>query len=305
MSVKKITYFLLIGVLFIGFGCEKDSLSKKDPISNGNYPKLGEYRIKRAVHYSSSTSSEERSGIEYFYNQEGNLIRESYYNYPAKTLFLEKVYEYSDKVRIGQKIYSGETDKLTVGLYSVFHYLDGHLIKEEVFSGYDNSFVHSLNYEYHGNNLVRKYRYDPAFGIMGEMKYTYDNNSKLVLEENSSSNVDEYKYKKHVYGENGREVRIEYLNVNKDLLFYTDKVYEKENPNPLQELKFSKNGKLEIKYKHFYDRWNNLTETVINDGCSTFRRKFDGELLIESISYSLTWGCVEAGMTKYEYEKIK
>lgn len=303
--MKQITYFLLIGVLFIGFGCEKDNLSKEDPISNGNHPKLSEYRIKRVVHYSSSTSSEERSGIEYFYNKEGNLIKESYFNYPAKRLFLEKVYEYSDKIKVKQKTYSGETDNLTVGLYSVFHYLDGHLIKEEVFRGHDSSFVHSLNYEYHNNNLIRKYRYDPAFGTMAEMKYTYDNKSKLVLEENSTFDVNEYKYKKHVYDENGQEVKTEHLNVNWDLLFYIERVYEKENPNPLQELKFDKNGKLQSKQLYSYDRWNNLIETVINDGCSTFRRKFDGELLIESISYDLIWNCVESGMTKYEYEKIK
>lgn len=304
--MKRFTYFLLLGVLFIGFGCKKDSISKEeDPVSLGNYPKLSEYRIKRVVHYSSSTSSEERSGIEYLYDKDGNLIRESYYKYPAKTLFLEKVYEYSDKIKVKQKTYSGETNNLTVGLYSLFHYLDGHLIKEEVFGGYDNSFVHSLNYEYHNDNLIRQYMDHSSIGILGEMKYTYDNQNRLILEENSASGSTDYKYTKHLYDKNGQESKIEYYNMNWDLLYYTEKVYKNNYPNPLEELRFDKYGKLQNKYRHSYDRWNNLTETVINDGCSTFRRKFDGELLIKSINYDLAWNCVEGGMTKYEYEKIK
>src|SRR5690606_8806508 len=137
--------------------------------------------------------------------QEGNLIRESYYNYPAKTLFLEKAYEYSNNIKIKQKTYSGLVNNLTLGLYSDFYYLDDRLIKEEVFRASDNSFVHSLNYEYHNNKLTRQYTYDPTYGTRGDIKYTYDDKNRLVLEENSALDVNEYKYKKHLYDKNGRE----------------------------------------------------------------------------------------------------
>jgi len=77
-----------------------------------------------------------------------------------------------------------------------------------------------------------------------------------------------------------------------------------------KDLHYDKNGKQTAKYQHFYDKWGNLTETVINDECSMFKRKYDGGLLIEEIHYWAHeygfhfWGqAPESGMSRYEYEK--
>ena len=74
---------------------------------------------------------------------------------------------------------------------------------------------------------------------------------------------------------------------------------------PEKELNYDKNGNQTIKYQHYYDKWGNLTETVINDECSMFTRKYKDKLLMEEIHYwsSFGWGgCSENGMSRYEYK---
>lgn len=56
-----------------------------------------------------------------------------------------------------------------------------------------------------------------------------------------------------------------------------------------------------------YDQLGNLTESIINDKCSIFKRIYSGKLLIEEIHY---WPDLmdileqaESGISRYEYEK--
>lgn len=120
------------------------------------------------------------------------------------------------------------------------------------------------------------------------MKYTYDNQNRLILEESTAIDVDDYKYVKHIFDNSGREIKIEYINVNKELIHYTEifyDVYDGANKQPEKELNFDKNGNQTVKYQHYYDSLGNLTETVINDECSMFKRKYNGNLIIEEILY--------------------
>jgi hypothetical protein len=76
---------------------------------------------------------------------------------------------------------------------------------------------------------------------------------------------------------------------------------------PVKDLHYDKWGNQTLQYQHHYDKWGNLTETILNDDCSLFKRKYNGELLIEEIHYRDPFGkdgCTENGMSRYEYEKI-
>jgi hypothetical protein len=293
--MKRISYFLLTGFIFMNYACNKDSVSKDD------YSSVSDYRIKRMVHYSSSTSDRETMGVEYTYDNSGNLIKESYYDYyPQKVLYMYREYKYSANKKIREDIYDGTVYELRLGLYSIFHYTDGNLTKEEVFSGYDNSYIHSLNYEYDSrNNLVRRY-HEMVNDIASDVRYSYNDKNRLILEENTASGSTEYKYIKYIYDDKDREIKQEYYNIDWQLLYYVSKIYENGSSNPSEEF----HSAYQTRYRHYYDQWDNLEETVINDSCSLFRRTYNGKLLIESINYNVVWGCVESGMTKYEYDKV-
>jgi hypothetical protein len=273
---------------------------------SSDYPKTSDYRIKRMVYYSSSNSDKESMSTEYAYDSNGHLIRESYYEYfPQQTvLYMYKEYEYSANKKIRENTYNGAAPNLTLGLYSLFHYTNDNLTKEEIFRGYDNSFAYSMNYEYDNrNNLTR--RYMNGTDISGDVRYVYNDKNQLTLEENTAIDLNEHKYIKHIYDEKDREIKLEHYNFDWQLLYYVEKVYENDSSNPSEELRFDNNNAPQTKYNHYYDKWNNRVETVINDGYSLFRRTYKGELLIEAIHYDLVWGCAEVGMTGYEYEKIK
>jgi hypothetical protein len=301
--MKRLSYFLLTVFIFIGYACNKDS----DDLIENEYSRASDYRIKRMVHYSSSNSTKESRGIEYSYDDSGNLIKESYYDYyPQKILWTYKEYDYSGNKKIRQNVYDGAVTNLTLGLYYIYHYTNDNLTKEELFRGYDNSFAYAMNYEYDNhNNLIRRYMDDADYGITGDVRYVYNDKNQLTLEENTAFDLTDYKYIKYIYDEKDREIKLEYYNIEWQLLYYVSKVYENDSSNPSGEIRFDNNNTQLNKYNHYYDKWNNLVQTVINDDCSLFRRKYKGELLIEAINYDLVWGCVEVGMTRYEYEKIR
>lgn len=142
------------------------------------------------------------------------------------------------------------------------------------------------------------------------MKYTYDNQNRLILEESTAIDVDDHKHVKHIFDNSGREIKIEYINVNKELIHYTEifyDVYDGAGKQPEKELNFDKNGNQTVKCQHYYDNFGNLTETVINDECSMFKRKYNGNLIIEEILYWCHHGTgqmPENGMSRYEYEEL-
>jgi hypothetical protein len=287
--MKPSTYILLIGLFFLGFSCNKDRIG-------ANYLKSSDYRIKREVHYSPN-SNEEVNTVEYSYNKNGLLMEEIYYSNPKNLPWKSVKYEYSNGKRIGQKIYSSGN---TLALYLVFHYNGNQLIKEESFRGYDNSLIYSVNYEYDNrNNLIRQYGGD----ISSSTRYEYNDKNMRVLEENSAFNIADYKYIKYIFDEDEREVKLEYYNSEWQLLSYLQKIYSDNSKSPSEEIRFDKNGISIEKYTHYYDQWNNRIKTIDNQGCTRFNNSYSGELLIESVSHDVVWGCAERGKIKYEYEK--
>lgn len=268
------------------------------------------YRLSKVFRFSDSSASQLTGEIAYEYDKDGNMIKESFYEYMrTKILVHYREYEYSGNKKIKEKSYSGEAGNLTLGWYAEYTYADGKLIKEETYNY--SGLAHSRHYEYdERGNLIREYNYDPDYGISRGMKYVYDNQNKLIMEETFTSDPLDTDYIKHIYYK-GMEVKLEYYDVNWDLIRYEEKVYDGRYKLLTQELRYDKDGKQVMKYQHFYDEWGNLTETVINDECSMFKRKYSGKFLIEEIlywyheyGYHGTGQMPENGMSRYEYEKI-
>ena len=230
------------------------------------------------------------------------------------------------------KIFDGEAGNPTLGTYYEYKYEGNRLVKEELYCGRGcyGSLIYSINYEYDNRgNLVREYRYEPdlierfggrvyADGIINDTKYVYDNQNRLitVMASDYAGGVDgvayffvEYPSEKYKYDNAGRVVKVEYYDY-KGFTQYVQKSYNGKSKLPEKELYYDKNGNQTGKYQHYYDSFENLTETVINDECSMFKRKYNGSLLIEEIRYWAheygAWGTgqmPESGMSRYEYEE--
>ena len=310
---RKNVKYLAILLLMAGFcSCEQHPLLiEDDPPAIFEPYETQNVRLAKVVKYSNSTASKITGEIIYTYNEAGNLHRVSYFDEWNGTMvciyFIE--YEYSGNKKVKESYF--DCDKSYP--YSVVEYFyKGDLLVKEVHGDYPTFY----EYDERGN-LVKKYWYGtspmnntPDPNTIYEHKYTYDDNNKLILEETSVLDVSDYyhEYLKYIYDNYGREKKLEYYDVDNVLIGYTEKYYKGTS---ILEFCYDKNGKQTAKYQHFYDKWGNLTETVINDECSMFKRKYDGGLLIETIHYWAFeyghWGTgqmPESGMSRYEYEEI-
>ncbi len=310
MKENALKFKLLLLILAITFhSCNKnENLIPNSP---------EEFRLSKILKYSNSSASKLTEEVVYTYDKVGNMIKEEffvhYYN-PTRTI-LERFnkFEYSGGKKTKMQIFNGEAGNPTLGLCIEYFYENNLLVRENTRRQCDNnSLVHSRNYEYdERGNLTRKYTDDPKCGITGDVKYSYDNQNRLILEENTATGINDYKYVKHIYDNSGRKTKIEYTNEKGGLIKYTEIFYKGTSQNPEKELNFDKNGKQIIKYQHYYDDLGNLIETVINDECSMFKRKYNGTLMIEEIhywwheyGYHGTGQMPENGMSRYEYEEF-
>jgi hypothetical protein len=256
------------------------------------------YRLTKELIYSSSTSTEPNGSIEYLYDDAGKLIKKLYYSlYDRAVLYMYRTYEYSNNNLSMEKIFDGVEGNLTLGLYIKYYYSGKYHIKEETYVAIDNSLASSIDYGYENNNLIKS----------GVMKYEYNDQNRLILEENTLvdlTGLREIKYTKHHYDDKDREIKIEYFNPEWTLLQSIERKYEGNNLNPSEEISYDKNGNQMQLFDHTLDEWGNITERIVNGVCVKFKRKYEGELLKEAIHYyGPEWQCSEAGMTRYEYEK--
>ena len=291
-NLTKLTALLLI-FSWSSFSCNKE---------NDNPEK---FRLIKITNYSRSNSINPIDGVEYTYDEAGNMIVESFYDYlPTTNLWQYREYEYLGDKIIKIKTFYEDEDDFKLDWYVDYFYEGNQIIKKE-YKRPNGSLSNSVNYEYVNDNLVREYYYVPDSGIRREMRYTYDNQNMLIIEENDTFDDDEYKYTKYTYDSNDRIAKLEYFNHNWDLILSVEKSYNGRSTLAIKELHYDKNGVQISLHQHNYDKWGNLTETIVNNECSLFKRKYDGGLLIEEIRYKDTEeGCTEDGMTRYEYQKL-
>ena len=293
-TVAKLAVIMLIMAVWQS-SCEKEE----------NHPE--DFRLIKVLYYSKSTSAQPDDGIEYTYDETGNMVKESFFDYLSATALRQyREYEYSGNRKSKMKVFDGKNGNLELKWYVDYFYENNRIIREE-FKKPDDFLYGTTNYEYNSGNLIREYYLDDGV-ISGEMKYTYDTKNRLILEENDASDVKKIKYIQYTYDNNGRKSKLEYYNVNRDLLKYIEKVYNGGSKLPVKDLHYDKDGKPIAQYQHYYDKLGNLTETRYKDDCSLFRRKFQNGLLVEEIKYVDPFekgGCSENGTARYEYEEIK
>lgn len=294
-KILKITTFSLFfsGIFF--------SCVKEEGIPEKN-------RLIKALNYSTSASTKATDGIEYAYDNTGNMVKESFYDYNPTTggLYMYHEYEYSGGKKVKMNMYNEKDKILRLNWYVDYFYEGEQLIKEE-YRKADGFFSNSINYEYKNGNLIREYRYEPEKGVSDEINYSYDNFNRIILKEIATIDIKDSKYTKYIYDNNEREIKVEYYNLDWVLIQSIEKIYNGRSKLPVKDLHYDKDGVQTLQYQHYYDKKGNLTETRLDDHCSLFKRKYNGGLLMEEILYFdpvKDKNCLEKGMTRYEYQKL-
>jgi hypothetical protein len=247
------------------------------------------------------------------------MIREEIYDrYTRRVLLKYMEYEYSGNKRIREKVFEGKDKPLTCSKFTEYFYDDnGRLVKESLFTYDKNTGAgfpqYSQIYEFdERGNMIKTYQKDDAYGIIsGEEIYVYNSENRLIEEEIAEAEADDAKYIKHIYDRDGRESKVEYYNITRNLIRYVDRIYNGASRLSIREVHYSKNNEQIAFYTHHYDEWGNITESVINDECSMFKRQYKGVLKMEEIIYkwqdykhNTTGQMPEDGMLRYEYKRI-
>lgn len=293
--MKKITTFLFVCILAV-MSCEENEIS---PIS----PTTDNFKLTRILNYASSTAAHPYGTVEFSYDMNGNLIKESTINYP-NTLTTYKVYEYSGNKMTKMKIYDGQVGNLTLGTYTNYFYTGNKLTREELFLS-DGTPRYTTFYEFEGDRLVHTYKVDDNLGIHHQYKYTFDILNRLTREEVLMYNQELEEVIKHGYDNLNRQIKSEFYNHVGELTSYVKRKYHTTSKLPMEEKYYDSNGTLTQTRQFTYDNEGNLTEiNVIGQGtsCRLFKRTYKGQLLTEEIRYHPSFGCSEWTVTRYEYE---
>jgi hypothetical protein len=292
--------FLSLIVTLIGLlGCSKDEIEKI-------YPTLDNHRLTKILNYSSSTDKEPNTFVDLEYNEYGNLHKESLYDYP-NTLFTFREYFYENNLLKEKRIYDGQVGNLQLGTYSKYEYENNKLIAVELFLS-DGTLKYTEHYEYNGNNLVNTYKFNDELGIHHQFKYTYNDFDSVILEENYMYDQKLEGFTKYYYDDNLRLIKTEIFNFDETIIQTEEQKYVGASTTPIEELYYDSEGKLSQQRQLLYDNLGNLIETKIIDSQGThtlFKKKYNGNLLIEHVQYIPSFGYSEWYVTRYEYSKIK
>lgn len=270
------------------------------------YPSLDNYRLKKILNFGSSTDSEPDRFVDFEYNKNGNLIKKSHYDYP-NTQYGYFVYVYENDLLKKEEVYEGQVGNLRLGHYSTYEYENNKLIKEDLFYA-DGTLNYSKHYEYIGDNLVNRYKFDEDLGIHHQRKYTYNEFDLVILEESYMYYQQLSSFIKYYYDNNRRLTKMETFDSDNTIINTEEKKYVGASTLPSEELYYEANGTLRQRRLLLYDNLANLTEVkIIHDQVENtlFRKKYNGKLLIEHIQYDPVWGYIESSVTRYKYELIK
>lgn len=291
--MKRVTILIFATILTIT-GCDENEI----------LPTIDNFRLTRILNYSSSTSSNPYGKVEFAYDNKGNLIKESMFDYP-NTLFTYKEYEYDGKRMTKKRIYDGRVGDLRLGTYINYSYTYDKLTKEELFL-FNGTLRYTKYYEFDEDRLINTYTVNDFLGVHHQFKYTFDNLNRLMLEEVFMYNQELSEFTKYFYDNSNRLIRSELYNHIGTIIFYVEKIYIGTSKSPSEELQFNYSGTLTQKRQLKYDACGNLTEINVDEQgttCTLFKRKYNGELLTEEIKYLPSFGCTEWSFTRYEYAK--
>lgn len=297
--MKTIKILLLTISLTSIFGCTKDE-------SGDFFTHSENYRLIKVLNYSNSADSEPSTFMDLKYSEDGNLQRESLYEYP-NTLFTFREFDYENNLLIEKRIFDGQVGNLRLGTFTKYEYADGNLVKEELYLA-DGTLKLTEYYEYEGKNLVNTYKFDEKLGIHHQYIYIYNDLNLLIREEKFMYDQKLDGFTEYFYDDNLRLNRTEIFNFDETRIQTIKHKYTGDSTLPSEEFYYDSDGELFQRKQLIYDNFDNLTETKVIDNQGThtlFRKKYNGKLLMEHIRYAPTWGYTEWTVTRYEYEKIK
>ena len=266
-------------------------------------PTMDNYRLSKILNYSSTSASLPYGFVTFEYDGKGNLIKESMFDYPG-TLFTYKLYEYSNNNNLRRKqTFDGMVGHLALGGYVDYFYDNGNLTQEEWYRA-DGTLVYTLHNDYEGNNLKETYKENDELGVHHLFKYTYDDKNRLDSESVFMYDQVLDNFFRYFYDEEDRLMRTEYFNQDSVMISRIEKVYHGSNDLPDEELSFGADGTLRSRILIKYDSWGNPIGCSANGNasCSAFKRRYNGKLLLEEITYHPGFACAEWAVTRYEYE---
>lgn len=275
--------------------CEKTDIN---PLSDN-------FRLVKILNYGSTSDSEPNTFVDIEYDRNGNLIRESMYDYP-NTLFAYKEYDYENNLLKEKRVYDGQVGYLQLGTYRVYEYENSKLTKEELFLSNGTS-KYTKHYEYDGDNLVNTYKFNDELGVHHQYKYKYNQDNLVTLEETYMYDQQLDGYTKYHYDEKLRLIKTEIYDYDESIIQTQVHKYVGNSTLPTEELIYDSQDELSQQRELLYDEFDNQTEIIIVDergSHSLFKKTYNGNLLIEFIQYAPSWGYTEWFVTRYEYEEI-
>jgi YD repeat-containing protein len=288
MRQKTIFPFVIFLILV---SCEENSVT----------PNSNNHRISKILNYAHSTSSQPYGFVAFTYDDDGNLLKESMFDSP-NTLTTYKSYEYTNGKLSKKKIFDGYVGNLTLGTYIEYYYTNDKLTKEELRLA-DGTLKYTTYSEFNGNNLIKTYKVNDELGVHHLYKYAYDDKDRVILEQVFMYDQELSEFTKYIFNGN-RLIKKELYNGDGNLTMYVENVYNGSDDLPDGESYFDSNGQLTQQQTLVYDGWGNLVERILENqsSCKLFSKKYDGQLLMEEITFDPSFGCTEWTVSRYEYE---
>jgi len=285
--------FLLVTLLPLAISCDETEI----------HPTMDNYRLSKILNYSSTTASLPYGFVTFEYDDRGNLIKESMFDYPG-TLLTYTVYDYSDHNKLKRKqTFDGHAGNLTLGGYVSFYYDYGNLTQEEWHRA-DGTLIYTIHNEFEGNLLKATYKENDELKVHHLTRYTYDDKNRKVSEAVFMYDEALENFSTYFYDTEDRLIKTLSFDRDSILVSRMEKVYHGSDNLQDEELYFSPNGELTSRIFVYYDSWGNLVGRSAegNTTCPVITRRYNGKLLLEEIMYHPGFACAEWWVNRYEYE---
>jgi hypothetical protein len=258
------------------------------------------YRLTKILNFGKSDSKEPFGYIEFTYDAHGNLARESMIDNPD-ILAMYKTYTFENGRMATQKIYDGQSNNPTLSRTITYKY-QGDLLVQEDATDASGALQQSVFYVYTNRNLAETYTWNESLGKHHHYKNSFDSRGNLIKQQTYMYYNELESTENYSYDDQNRKIKTEKFNHLNALQFITIAEYTGNNTLPSTVINQNAQGNETSRQNFVLDVAGNQIQTLMGNNIAN-KRKYYGKLLREEIHYSPTWGFVEFGMTRYEYEK--
>ncbi|MCF0072874.1 hypothetical protein LZD49_20515 [Dyadobacter sp. CY261] len=301
--MKKLYYFLII--LSIITSCKDKEIETFEGVPGPNVGdtsiyNLNNYRLTKILNFSKSDSEQPYGFVEFIYDANGNLTRESFIDNPD-LLSTYKTYTYQNGLMATQKIFDGVVNSLTLSRTIKYIYQDGLLVQEDAV-GASGELQQSVYYVYTNRRLSETYKWTESLGKHHHYKYAYDGRGNVIKLQVYMYYAELSYTENYTYDALNRKIKTERSNHQNIPESITVAEYKDNNTLPSAEINQDAQGNERSRRTFALDVAGNQIQTLMGNNIAS-KRKYYGKLLREEIRYSRQFGFAEFGMTRYEYEK--